>query len=55
MSDPSPAVEPVVMPVADDEVGSMDAWMRSVRRVGPPRVLSHPTYIMLDEARAEVW
>lgn len=55
MSDPSVVreVDSVVVPIADDEVGSMDEWMRSLRRPGEPRVLSRPTYVLLDEARAE--
>ncbi len=46
-------VEPPAVPIAGDEVGSIDEWMRSLRRPGEPRVLSRPTYVLLDEARAE--
>lgn len=47
-------VEPAAVPIGGQEVGSMDKWMRSLRRPGEPRVLSRPTYVLLDEARAEV-
>lgn len=50
MGDPSVVREVDPFMDDDDEVGSMDAWMR---RPGEPRVLSRPTYILLDEARAE--
>lgn len=55
MADPSVVreVEPAVVPLADEKLGSMDEWMRSLRRPGEPRVLSRPTYVLLDEARAE--
>jgi hypothetical protein len=55
VSDPSVVreVEPVVVPIADEDIGSMDDWMRSLRGPGEPRVLSRPTYVLLDEARAE--
>ncbi|HWL43834.1 MAG TPA: hypothetical protein VNQ73_12890 [Ilumatobacter sp.] len=52
MSDPS--VVRQIDPIVDDEpMESMDEWIRSCRRTGPPRVLPKPVYEYLEEARAE--